>query len=224
MVLCQSLFQTGLKMQKRVRIINVSLWGRGSWEPGCYAAFALGPLLSASTVGTPRSIPGTPGASLLPGQRGWGDALGTRGGGTWAQRVQGRKKHLPVVVQRGFCRGVAVPRSCRHRRASQASSWGCRRSAALRGRVSPSALPWAPCCALFGGERRSALYCGRRMSRIRHRPLLQTCSRQAVGAEAALDARRFTPKFTVSSEVVPCRAPYPPSLQQALSPDPSQSF
>lgn len=211
-------------MQKRIRIINASLWGRGSWEPGCYAAFALGPLLSASTLGTPWSIPGTPGASLLPGQRGWGGCSGHAGWWHMGSEGAGQKKHLPAVVQRGFCGGVAVPRPCRHRRALQAPSWGCRRSAALRGCVSPFALPWAPCCALFGSERRSALYSGRRMSRIRHRPLLQTCSRQAVGAEAALDARGFIPKFTVSSEVVPCRAPYPLSLQQGLSPDPTQSF
>ena len=50
-------------MHKQIRIINGSLSGQGSWEPGSYAAFALVPSLSASTTGTPR-------ASLLPAQRG----------------------------------------------------------------------------------------------------------------------------------------------------------
>lgn len=57
-------------MHKEIRIINASLSDQGRREPGSYAAFALGPSLSASTAGTLRIIPGISGASPLLVQRG----------------------------------------------------------------------------------------------------------------------------------------------------------
>lgn len=62
-------------MHKQIRIINASLSGQSSQEPGCYSAFTLGPLLSASTAGTPGaswrppSIP-APGSKRQAGDEG----------------------------------------------------------------------------------------------------------------------------------------------------------
>lgn len=90
-------------MHKQIRIINASRSGQGSWEPGCYAAFALSPSLSASTMGTL-------GASRLRGAHwGWRDALSTQDSGTRAQWVRAggwHKQDLTAVVQRVFLCGA----------------------------------------------------------------------------------------------------------------------
>lgn len=60
--------------------------------------------------------------------------------------------------------------------------------------MTPFELPWAPSCSLFGSEKKRGLYFGQRMNWMRCRPLLQTRSRQAVGAEGAL-GMIFHPKM-----------------------------
>lgn len=213
-------------MHKQIRIINASLSGQGSWEPGGYAAFALGPSLPAPT-------PGTPGASPAQWRAGdGGDALGAQDGGTGAQWVQAgawQKQDLVAVVKRGFMQGWPCPSPHRQPRASQASSWGCRGEPGVPVPSEYGAvfkLPQAPCCSWVCSKRRSALYFGQRIGQstdLSGRPALGARA-QALPAEEVLGTWYFIPEFTLIISSLPCSMPCPWSLKQGLSPDLAQSF
>lgn len=80
--------------------------------------------------------------------------------GWWHMRSVGdsQKQNLPAAVKRGFCARLDMAKLCRHNRASQDSSWGCRRSMICSCQLKHGLdvifrVPCAPCCFLFPGKR-----------------------------------------------------------------------